>query len=191
VSTTSADAVIACIGRPGILGLGLAAFALGWWLSVVEPARERLAGLRAQAARAAPSTRAAVAASPGTDVERFFELLPPAASLPDLAGALNSAAVKEAVRLDKADGKMGRAEGRLVRYEFTLPIRGDYAGIRRFLAGVLNTMPFLALDAVSVSRQRSDSGAVEAQIKLTFFLDTTAGESVPQRTGEDAARSRR
>jgi Tfp pilus assembly protein PilO len=181
VSAPSLDPALERIGRPGIVGLGLAAFALAYWLSVVQPAREEIAALRARLVGTAPVRvlRDAGKDRDASGITEFLEVLPAAATLPDHVARLNALASAQTVLLDKADGKMGRAEGRLLRYELALPIRGDYAGIRRFLAGVLNSMPFVALDALAVTRRDPSSDVVEAQLTLTFFLngspDTASG----------------
>jgi hypothetical protein len=61
----------------------------------------------------------------------------------------------------------------LVGYQITLPVRGSYPQVRRFLDRAMRHTPGLALDGITF--QREDAGkALEAQLRFTLFLRKTA-----------------
>jgi hypothetical protein len=75
----------------------------------------------------------------------------------------------------------GQAGERLVRYEVSLPLKGSYAQIRRFLASVLNEIPMASLDRVGFEKRSIGDEKVEANVIFTLFLARAAASGGPGR----------
>ena len=58
----------------------------------------------------------------------------------------------------------------LVRDQVTLPIQATYPQIRRFVASLLNEIPALAVESVTMECKQPTHRVVDAQLKLTLFL---------------------
>lgn len=58
----------------------------------------------------------------------------------------------------------------LIRYEITLPVKGDYSAIRGFISQVLIELPTLSLDAISLNRANSGDPMIEAELRMTLYL---------------------
>ena len=52
----------------------------------------------------------------------------------------------------------------------TLPLKGEYPQIRRFLAALPAELPIVALENVQFERQKVADPNVEARIRLVLFL---------------------
>lgn len=57
----------------------------------------------------------------------------------------------------------------LDRYVVSLPVRGDYREIRRFLVTSRDQFPALAIEDVSLRRDKIGSGEIDAQLRLVLF----------------------
>lgn len=166
------------LGRPGVLALGLFAFCLAFYVSALLPAREKLHSLEQDAAmlrqRMATSTkpiREAEAVGPQAQLAAFYKALPSNASTPDLLQEIYRAAAASQVRLDQGAYRLvADRDGRLQRYQITLPLKGSYPEIKGFLALVMKELPTLALDGISFQRQNIADPLLDTQVKLTLYL---------------------
>ena len=100
------------------------------------------------------------------------------ASLPTDANA-NSDAIKSihrlaalhGVRLATGDYRLVREGGeKLQRHQITLPANANYAVLRAWLTDVMNEIPSLALDEVSLRREDVGNGTLQARFRFTFFV---------------------
>ena len=57
-----------------------------------------------------------------------------------------------------------------MRYQFTLPVRGTYPQIRKFVDGALADVPALSLDSIQFERRKIGDATVDAKLKLVVFL---------------------
>jgi Tfp pilus assembly protein PilO len=162
---------------PVAVALGLAAFDLAFCFSTVQPALEQRAAMRAEASRAhAAAAETAIRSNPPRNPEvelaSFYAALPKAANAPDLLRRLHRAAETQGLVLEKAEYRpLPDPGGRLTRYQILLPARGTYPEVRRFLAQAGREVPGLSLDGITFQRQQIGDEALEAQIKLTLFLE--------------------
>lgn len=58
----------------------------------------------------------------------------------------------------------------LNRYQVELSVLAAYPEIHRFLNTVLETMPFVAIESLNLSRKNALDEAVEARIQFTFYF---------------------
>lgn len=84
---------------------------------------------------------------------------------------LYNAATQQNLALEQGEYRLApERDSKLTRYDVTLPVKGGYLQIRKFLAQSLTEMPALALESVSFSRQRADESMVNAQLQFTLYL---------------------
>jgi YgiT-type zinc finger domain-containing protein len=109
--------------------------------------------------------------SPAQRRERFYNGLPATTEVTQYVERIYAAANAEKLSLMHGEytGADLPAAG-LVRYKITLPLKGSYSQIRRFIAESQKTVPGLALDDVAVSRQSIGEAQVEARVQLSLFL---------------------
>lgn len=84
---------------------------------------------------------------------------------------LYNAATQQNLTLEQGEYRLlPERDSKLMRYDVTLPVKGGYLHIRKFLAQSLIEMPALALESVSFSRQKADESMVNAQLQFTLYL---------------------
>lgn len=175
------------LGLPGGAGLLLLAYA-AWMAWAAQPQQaqetEALQDRTRQARRtllAAPQQARAAQASPeqllaalqrrlAARQERGAAL----AAVLDRAQAAGLAVQSATYRVEPA-----RLPG-LVRHEVALPVKGDYAALRGWLAQALAAQPGLSLDALSLKRSDAQADRVDARVTLSLWLREAGG---PQQVG--------
>ncbi len=165
------------LGRPAWLALGLlVAMAFVQWQ--LRPLLQRDAA-RLEARRAAldsvPAGARAVESAPVRAPLQDSELPSQQQRGRDLEW-LVGAAQRAGLTLDRADYSLGAATaGAVTRVEATLPLIGSYAGVRRFVAEVLNELPHSALESLQIERATAQSPQLQATARLVLFY----GEARP------------
>lgn len=104
-------------------------------------------------------------------VSRFYAQFPKGTTLPDQLKVISKAAYDEKLGLEIGDYKLTtEKKGRVTRYDIQLPVVGNYAQIRRFIARVLKQIPVAALNDITLKRETSDAPKLEANIEFVLFL---------------------
>lgn len=76
------------------------------------------------------------------------------------------------IRLNEGEYKATSDKvGRIVRFQMTLPVKGEYPQIRKFLAALPSELPAVALQGVHFERQKVADPGVEAKLKLVLYLE--------------------
>jgi Tfp pilus assembly protein PilO len=162
---------------PGAVGALLAAGVLAYGGGVLLPAREQADANELKVARAerrATAVRSGLEAaplSPAQRRERFYATLPATTEVTQAVERIYAAANAEKLSLMRGEysGAEVPAAG-LVRYKITLPLKGSYAQVRRFIGEALKTVPGLTLDDVTLQRQNIGETQLEARVQLSLFL---------------------
>lgn len=170
MSPLSTQAFLQRLGVPGILALGVLVASAAMYLSAHRPllldlraAREAVRVLAAQ-----PQESAARAGEAG--LRAFYAHFATGVAAHEWLEVLFALAREHGVELQQGNYRYELPEGaRLARYEMTLPLSGDYARIRTFLAAVLNRIPVASLDHVAF--ERASGAEVAATVRMTLFLD--------------------
>jgi hypothetical protein len=165
------------LGWPGVAGVGLLVFCGAAYLSAVAPAHrameqahQRALLLQGKTGREGGGLRTA----PDEQLAAFYKFFPSGMSEPDWLEQIYQAAKEQDLALDRGDYRPVRERvGRLTRYQVTLPVRGSYPQIRKFLAAVLSEVPIVSLDGVDFARQKIGEDTVEARVRLSLFLRQT------------------
>jgi Tfp pilus assembly protein PilO len=162
---------------PGWLGLALLAAAAVYAAAVVLPAQGEMVRLGRRVARAEADLRGDAAGqarplSAGEQLARFYETFPKDTSVPHWLGRLNAIALREGLSLDVGNYALLRNHSaRLDRFRITLPIKGSYTQVRKFIAAALASAPALSLESVSFKREKVGDGQVEARVDFLLFLE--------------------
>jgi len=162
---------------PGAVGAVLLAATAAYGAAVLLPVRDQLAASELKVARAerkAAAVRSGAEAaplSPAQRRDRFYDGLPATAEVTQYVERIYAAASAEKLSLLRGEytGAELPAAG-LVRYKITLPLKGSYTQVRRFIAEATRTVPGLALDDVTLSRPNIGDAQVEARVQLSLFL---------------------
>jgi hypothetical protein len=165
----------ASLGLPGVLGLGLLVFICGFYLSTIYPEQLRLADLRQEIAKARSERLARPDADgPKTPMDKlaaFYGAFPRPTALPDLLEKVFAAAARQTLKLEQGEYRVIRdSAGGLTQFQLTLPVRGSYPQIRKFVDGALIDVPTLALDSIQFERQKIGEASVDAKVKLIVYL---------------------
>ena len=166
---------VASLGLQGILGLGLLVFIGGFYFSALYPEQLRLADMRQEIAKARSERSArADAAAPNSPADRlaaFYGVFPKPRDLPDLLEKVFAAAKQQTLKLEQGEYRVVRDNaGGLNQFQLTLPVRGSYPQIRKFVDGALIDVPTLSLDSIQFERQKVGDASVDAKVKLVVYL---------------------
>jgi hypothetical protein len=163
--------------RPMMAGSLLAVLCGAAYVAEIVPLEERIIVQRSgiEQLRTAPHalTETPAIRTPAEQLEAFYGFFPN----DDIALAalerLFAAAARENLTLPQGDYRVAReSAGRLTRYEITLPLKGPYPGLRRFIAQSLRETPALSLQGVSFVKQAAVDIGVDAQVRLTLYVRT-------------------
>lgn len=168
-------AAVEALGRAGVVGIALVAFAVAFYSSAVVPLATELAGMRAEAddldRRLEMGGASARKGTPAEQLATFYAFFPTPQSSPDWLGKINAAARAKGLVLRSGEYKLERsADQRLARYQITLPVAGSYAQIRGFVGQVLADVPAAALEEITLRRESVSNPTLEARIRLTLYL---------------------
>ena len=106
-----------------------------------------------------------------TPAETLYASLPPHDELAPQVERIYAAAASEHLAL--LQGEYARTEvagTRLVRYRITLPVRGTYVQVRRFVAAASVAVPGLAIDDLNLQRKTVADEQLEARVQFSLFL---------------------
>jgi hypothetical protein len=167
------------LGWPGIAGIGMLLFSASIYLSASLPAAKEAALLRESIAthvkNGTKDADVARSSSPQSEFQSFYSSFPSAQDLPDRLATIYSYAGEQGLQLQQGEYRLIQENNaKLARYQVTLPLRGSYAQIRRFIAEVMNEMPVVSLDDLKFEKQQIGDPAIEAQVQMTLFLLTDA-----------------
>lgn len=161
--------------RRAVIVAATVAFCAIGYVSAVIPMDRKSAALQ-QEARLLQVSRDKQIQRPGAnDVASqavlFYSDFPLADDMPQLMEKLYWAATQQLLVVEQGEYKLVRKpENKLLRYEISFPVKGEYLRIQEFIALALNELPTLALNRASFSRQKVNESAVEAQLDFTLFM---------------------
>lgn len=169
------------LGWPGAVGaLGLA-LCLALYGAAVVPVAQRLQAARADAGslaeRMAQARRALDQGSLPLDeqLNAFYRIFPSEHDAPEWIGRIAAIARKDGLSLQQAEYRAERdPTGRLTRLRMSVPLRGDYPTLRRFLSDLRTEIPIVSLEQVQFARQKVGDPLVDAQVSLVIFLGRTS-----------------
>ncbi len=115
----------------------------------------------------AESTRSG---SPAAKLAAFYGFFERQESQVDWLAKLYGSARSSGLELRSADYRLIETNGRITRYEATLPLSGTYAQLRGFLENALDENPVLSLDQLTLRRKRVNDTRLEGEAVITIHL---------------------
>jgi hypothetical protein len=107
-------------------------------------------------------------------LSKFYGLLPARGARTELLERIYAAAALHNISLDQGDYRPIRtADGKVGLFEIVLPVKGSYIQIRKFVAQALLDVPTLALDSISLSRQKITEPTLDAELRFTLYMEKT------------------
>ena len=166
------------IGQAGFIGIVLliaAAVAYSAWLRPLqaqsrelrvqlETARRHLEQAAAQRGQMAPVTEQ-------QKLGAFYAKFPERDTVPDLLEIVFAQAEAQQVALDEGEYAFSSAkELGLDMLRITLPVKGSYPQIRKFIGATLAAIPTLSLENLSFRREKINDETVNAKVTLVLYL---------------------
>jgi len=180
-------ALVEKLGPIGGLGVALLFGCAVFFFAAVAPVEDELASLQEQRMAEDLAKRGGRrAVDSASQLNEFMAFFPTADTTSRWLGLVYAAAEKEGIQLaqgtykERGDGAVG-----LMAYQVTLPVRGAYPQIRRFIGQVLTDVPAASLESIAFQRERSADGAVDAKVVFTLHLRESADRTpaVPREEG--------
>jgi len=162
------------LGGIVLAGIGLLAAGIVLLVIAIRPLELRIAQLDGKLDRgvretAAESTRSG---TPAAKLAAFYAFFDRQEGQVDWLAKLYGTARAAGLELRAADYRLIETNGRIARYEATLPLSGTYAQLRGFLENALDENPVLSLDQLTIRRKRANDSNLEAEAVLTIHLLT-------------------
>lgn len=160
-------------GLPGALAVALllAAAVLGF-IGKVSLDERRTAADEERARLAFAAERPQLAQiDERSQLDAFFERFPPVAELPARLRHLNEHAGARGILVQRTDFNSTPVAGTpLTVVNLALPVRGDAAALYDWLAALLQDMPEIALESLTLERESTETTEVEGEIRLQLYL---------------------
>jgi len=163
---------------PGVLAIGILAMCPAFYFSAILPQQQRLDTMRRSAValneQLALESRSPNGSKLSTEdqLAEFYRKFPGEGSSSQWLEKLVELAENRGLSLNDGEYKATRDKvGKLVRYQMTFPVKGQYPQIRRFLTDLPGSLPVVALENVQFERQKVADPNVEAKIKLVLYLE--------------------
>ena len=162
-------------GLAGILLAAAAAAGVGAWLKPLEAqsvalqreiasVKSRIEATSAQRGQMAPVTEQ-------EKLGAFYTRFPERAAAPDLLERIYTQAEAQQVALDEGEYTFVTAkELGLDTLRISLPVKGSYPQIRKFIGATLADLPTLALENLSFRREKVGDEMVDAKVTLLLYL---------------------
>lgn len=163
-------------GWPGVAGIALLLGCLAFYFSAIrttqarlETARQTVIDLQQHGKDASELHRDL---APAEQLAEFYRTFPDEKNLLSWMEKVFTLARDQGISLEQGEYKLNRDRiGKLVRFQMTLPIRGEYPQIRKFLDSLLTEIPIVSLEHLQLERRKVGDPVLEARIRLTLYLE--------------------
>jgi hypothetical protein len=109
--------------------------------------------------------------TPGGQLDLFNAYFPNENTATDSIEKLIEIADKSGLEAKEAQYKLAANNpGKLISYQITLPIKGKYPDVLKFVFSSLNQLHNLSLDSVQLQRQKVGEGILDATLIFTLYL---------------------
>jgi hypothetical protein len=167
------NAVLGALGVPGVAALGLIAFCAAFYFGTVRPEMAELSKLEQRKSKL-ETTRAASGGAVLTldqQLAEFYSRLPKASDVEQVAQAIFDKGRKFGFTLRQGSYRYVPEQGsRFGRYEITYLSQTEYYRVRLMLRELMQEMPALALEDISVQRQQAAATVSEVTLKVALYV---------------------
>lgn len=160
------------LGATGLIGLAGIGLALLLYLAGTRPHEARVAAQQTQLDTLQRRAQAPERPQPQAAAADPLDALPPAGEVAYQIGALERLARAHGIDLPRGQyGASAQARGGVQRWTLALPVEARYPALHAWLADALARMPNLALDELKLKRERIESRTVQAELRLSLYLE--------------------
>lgn len=164
--------------REAVMGIALLVLAAGFYLLALEPVQTQIEQLQNEILSHEESRRNKAKnldirqGRPAEQLQAFYKYFPSESTAPIWLEKIYSAARKQGIQLEQGEYQVTKGKSaRLVQYQVSLPVKGSYLQLRKFLNSILTEVPVLSLDNINFERTKIGDQIIQAKIKLTLYLD--------------------
>ena len=166
------------IGVPGWVGLLALALALALAQWQLRPAQQRLLLLETRTAAAQQRLQQPLSAQPALtptqQLNAFYATFAAQLTVPDVLASLHEVAVAQKLDLDIGEYSLTKEKGlRLDSLRIALPVKGNYVQLRQFAAEALRAQPALALERISIRREKVAEDGGSGRVVFVLFVEHT------------------
>lgn len=135
----------------------------------IEEAEHRLSSVE-RSTRRSMIERQTDSVSPEATRQRLLDRFPGEDQLNSELGRVIELATQQGLQVPSGDYRLipGK-DGLFDRYVLSLPVKGSYRTIRRFVTAVRSEFPDLAIEDITLRRENIGSSEVEAQFRFVLF----------------------
>lgn len=162
------------LGWKGLAGLLLIIGSVSYLIIVAAPKAQQLQQLqmKVDAVKANPKQNVSNSTNNApSDITRiFYDVLPTQTEASSKISEILRVATDNGLVINKVEYEQPLSVSPLIQYQIKLPLTGSYMQIRQFINQVLNTLPSIALNDISLKREDIATDSVDAQIQFTLYL---------------------
>ncbi len=164
------EAQLRTLGMAGVLGIGLLLACGGFYYGTLLPLEREAAAQRLalERLRARTPHRPVAASGRADELQRFYNLFPPASELNGQLERLHRLARASGLDLAQGEYRLERRAAGLWAYRVTLPLRGSATQLRDFIGALLRDMPIASIDALRFERKKAAETQLDAQMRITL-----------------------
>jgi hypothetical protein len=167
------NGVLGALGVPGVAALGVLAFCAAFYFGTVGPEMAELSRLEQHGSKLETARPAGGGAALTLDQQlaEFYSGLPKASEIEPVAQRIYDKGRQFGFTLRQGSYRYVREDGaRFGRYEITYLAQTEYYRVRLMLREILQEMPALALEDISVQRQQAAAPAAEVTLKVALYV---------------------
>ncbi|MDX8385064.1 MAG: hypothetical protein R8M11_00945 [Gallionella sp.] len=164
------------LGWMGMVGIGVFAMCGAFYFSALMPSEKKLQTLHdtiflIEKSADQSGGRTEIKLTQVEQLAVFYKSFPTKSSIPESLQKIYKAAAAERLKLDQANYKsIQRSSEKMSRYQITLPIKGRYSSVHKFLVRVLKDVPNASLDQVLFERRKIGDSFVNASVVFVLHL---------------------
>ena len=162
------------LGWKGLAGLVLIIGSLSYLIIVAVPKAQQLQRLQMEMTTVKANPKQSDSnrnnSAPSDIARTFYDVLPTQTEASSKISAILRVATDNGLVINKVEYEQPLSVLPLIQYQIKLPLTGSYMQIRQFINQVLNTLPSIALNDISLKREDIATGLVDAQIQFTLYL---------------------
>ena len=162
------------LGWKGLAGLVLIIGSVSYLIIAAAPKAQQLQQLqmKVDAVKANPKQNVSNRTNNDpSDITRiFYDVLPTQTEASSKISEILRVATDNGLVINKVEYEQPLSATPLIQYQIKLPLTGSYMQIRQFINQVLNTLPSIALNDISLKREDIATDSVDAQVQFTLYL---------------------
>jgi len=109
--------------------------------------------------------------TPSGQLDQFYGYFPNESSATDITENLVDVATQSGLSASQAQYKLVTTNpGNLLSYQLSIPLKGSYSNILKFIFDALSQIHNLSLDAIQLQRQKVGDSDLDATLVFTLYL---------------------